>query len=86
MSCCGKKSKAFQRENMQAYSNNNNSLPGNRKEPKSKVFEYTGATSKKVKCPTGRIYYFRFRGHRIVVPYEDTFSLMAENDFKVLTK
>ena len=55
------------------------------KEVKPRSFEYTGNRSLKIKgAMTGKTYYFRFKGHILVVEYADTFSMMAEHGIQVV--
>jgi hypothetical protein len=48
-----------------------------------RVFEYKGRRSLKIRGITGRLFYFRYPGHKITVPYEDAFALMAETYLEV---
>jgi hypothetical protein len=88
MSCCGNKRKQWLKEaaNPEGYVTSMKSVPST-SERKSRLFEYTGKHSKKViGANTGRTYYFRFTGHRLIIPYEDTFGMMAESDLNVISK
>ncbi len=85
MDCCGRKRREWLKEI--------NSLPTesiaseNTQERESKLFEYTGKHSLRIKgIITGNIFYFRFPGHKIEVPYEDSFAMMAETDLKLYAK
>ena len=83
MSCCGNKRKAWARETRPSSSLMHNKTSTPAVERKSRVFEFTGKRSKKIKgASSGRMYYFKFTGHRILVPYEDSFGMMAERDLK----
>lgn len=54
------------------------------KEHKSIVFEYTGNRSIRLKgVNSGKVYHFKFRGDKIEVEREDSFTMMAERDLKL---
>lgn len=84
MSCCGNKRNKWLKEaaHPKGYVSKAHPIPS--AERKSKLFEYTGAHSKKVVgANSGRIYHFRFGGHRLTIPYEDSFGMMAESELRL---
>jgi hypothetical protein len=87
MNCCGKKRTEWQ-ETRQAptpsYVEQETAIAPP-KETKPRIFQYTGERSFKLKgAMTGKIYYFRFKGHTLEVDYNDAFSMMAERDVAVV--
>jgi len=83
MSCCGKKRREWLQEINKSSTKTNIINSKKSKERKPKVFEYTGSRSLKIKgIITGNVFYFRFPGHKIEVPYEDSFAMMAETDLR----
>ena len=87
MGCCGKKRREWLQEINNSSTETETIDSENTRERKPKVFEYTGKHSLKIKgIITGNIFYFRFPGHKLEVPYEDSFAMMAETDLKVHAK
>ena len=87
MGCCGQKRRAWSQEINKSSKETETIDSENTKEHKPKVFEYIGKRSLKLKGTiTGNIYYFRFQGYKIEVPYEDAFAMMAETELKVHAK
>jgi hypothetical protein len=87
MGCCGQKRREWLQEINKSSKKTETIDSENTQERKPKVFEYTGKHSLKIKgAITGNIFYFRFPGYKIEVPYEDSFAMMAETDLKVHTK
>ncbi len=82
MGCCGNKRREWSRK--RGRSTTETGEPEGARERSPKIFEYTGGRSLKIRgVTTGRIYYFRFPGYVLEVPYEDAFAMMAEADLKV---
>lgn len=80
MGCCGNKRREWSRKRATTETGE----PESARERNPKIFEYTGGRSLKIRgVTTGRIYYFRFPGYVLEVPYEDAFAMMAEADLKV---
>lgn len=50
-----------------------------------RVFEYTGTRSKAIiGAVSGKAYYFRFPGEKVVIDFIDAFAMMAETDLRVV--
>jgi len=87
MGCCGQKRREWSQKINKSSKETETIDSENTQERKPKVFEYTGKHSLKIKGTiTGNIFYFRFPGYKIEVPYEDSFAMMAETDLKVHAK
>ncbi len=88
MGCCGDKRRELKLGLSNARGKIQEEEPnfGGSEKQKSGEFEYTGNRSLKIKgAVSGRQYYFRYPGHKIIVPYEDVFALMGEADLKFIT-
>jgi len=87
MGCCGQKRREWLQEINNSSKETKTIDSENTQERKPKVFEYTGKHSLKIKgIITENVFYFRFPGYKIEVPYEDSFAMMAETDLKVHAK
>jgi len=85
MVCCGNKRREWSKEKTN-YSTAEALDSENPRKRQSKIFEFTGSRSLKIRgITTGNLYYFRFQGYRLEIPYEDAFAMMAETDLKVHT-
>ena len=82
MSCCGKKRMDFLNELSRPSTKivDHNVGENSKRENNPKLFEYTGLQNLTIKnTNTGTIYRFKYHGDKVEVAYEDSFSMMAEN-------
>lgn len=86
MNCCGNKRKEWLNEaksstRKKEIENNSYSVITDKPD---RVFEYTGNHSLTISGAASRkIYNFKFKGHKIKVDFNDSFSMMAERDLKI---
>ncbi len=89
MSCCGKKREEWLHGKKQANFSNEKTTVSEAlvKTSFDSLFEFTGTQSFRIEGSiTGRIYHFRFHGHRLKVHGNDSWALMAERELKYLGK
>ncbi len=86
MSCCGNKRKEWLNESKASVLNTEaGKVPSPPvAERPDKVFEYTGNYSLTITgAVSGKTYYFRQKGDKVKVVYDDSFSMMAERNLRV---
>jgi NADH:ubiquinone oxidoreductase subunit F (NADH-binding) len=87
MSCCGQKRKQWIAEQRQSdqYEHSEAILDFEEKEKPQVLFEYVGESQLVLEgLSTGEKYQFQSKGQQIKVHFEDSFSLMAEPNLKVI--
>lgn len=90
MGCCGNKRRKFV-DNMHAINKQEKDIPNgfytNRDNQPDKMFEYTGGASLSiVGTASGNTYSFKFKGHKLLIKYSDSYALMAEKDLRISLK
>jgi hypothetical protein len=86
MSCCGNKRKLWLNETKSSTHQKTIAVSSSSSiaDKPGKVFEYTGNYSLTINgVASGKSYYFKFKGDKIIVDYYDSFAMMAERDLKV---
>jgi len=88
MGCCGDKRKAWMEENRQSATadvSDSASVAPEAQKP-DRVFEYSGNGAIRIDgAVTGKSYFFRFPGDKVVVDYVDAFAMMAEGDLRLVS-
>ena len=86
MNCCGNKRSTWQEQSKASANRTIEMATTSPVENQPRVFEYTGLSSRMIVGTFGKSYFFRFKGDRLEVDYQDSFAMLAEPDVVMIQK